>query len=315
MEIYYTTREIEFSPEAVIKADNGVTAYEFQVPAELASWDWKVIYINADGDAYELNLPVVDGVITWELHDSVTVSDGRVAFTLEAKHGEQAWHTKLYSFPVHKSVAHGGTVDDHTYREVEDLVDDAEDAADAAADSAARAETAAEAAEGVRVSFTATAEEITGGVRITVTDQHGTTTADLNDGPPGPQGETGPQGIQGPTGETGPRGETGPQGIQGPQGVPGTSPTVATSSITGGTRVTITDGTGEHSFDVMDGQQGPQGETGPQGQQGIQGVQGPTGPAGYTPVRGTDYWTAADIAAIEADLQTWCDSTILGASS
>ena len=34
------------------------------------------------------------------------------------------------------------------------------------------------------------------------------------------------------------------------------------------------------------------------GAQGPQGPQGETGPAGYTPVRGTDYWTAADQQAI-----------------
>ena len=34
------------------------------------------------------------------------------------------------------------------------------------------------------------------------------------------------------------------------------------------------------------------------GPQGIQGETGPTGAAGYTPVRGTDYWTAEDQQAI-----------------
>ena len=37
---------------------------------------------------------------------------------------------------------------------------------------------------------------------------------------------------------------------------------------------------------------------GPAGPQGIQGETGPTGAAGYTPVRGTDYWTAEDQQAI-----------------
>lgn len=41
--------------------------------------------------------------------------------------------------------------------------------------------------------------------------------------------------------------------IQGPQGEDGFSPTVTTSAIDGGTRVTITDATGDHSFDVMNG--------------------------------------------------------------
>lgn len=38
------------------------------------------------------------------------------------------------------------------------------------------------------------------------------------------------------------------------------------------------------------------------GPQGIQGETGPTGAAGYTPVRGTDYWTAEDQQAIVDDV-------------
>ncbi len=42
---------------------------------------------------------------------------------------------------------------------------------------------------------------------------------------------------------------------------------------------------------------------------GPQGPQGPAGPAGATPVKGTDYWTAADKAEIVqatlAALPTW----------
>ena len=60
------------------------------------------------------------------------------------------------------------------------------------------------------------------------------------------------------------------------------------------------------------GPQGPkgiQGEAGPVGPQGPQGETGPTGAAGYTPVRGTDYWTAEDQQAIVDDvleaLPTW----------
>ena len=49
------------------------------------------------------------------------------------------------------------------------------------------------------------------------------------------------------------------------------------------------------------GAQGPQGKTGPAGPTGPQGEigpQGPQGPMGPAPVRGTDYWTAADKAEI-----------------
>lgn len=86
----------------------------------------------------------------------------------------------------------------------------------------------------------------------------------------GPQGETGPQGPQGEQGE---QGEIGPQGPQGEKGE-----------------------TGDR------GLQGEQGETGPQGPRGETGPQGPQGAAGYTPVRGTDYWTDEDQQSIVADV-------------
>lgn len=68
-------------------------------------------------------------------------------------------------------------------------------------------------------------------------------------------------------------GPQGPQGLQGPTGQTGPQ-----------------------------GPEGPQGPAGDQGPQGPQGIQGPQGPAGYTPVRGTDYWTEEDQAAIVADV-------------
>ncbi len=69
------------------------------------------------------------------------------------------------------------------------------------------------------------------------------------------------KGPKGDQGEAGPQGEPGKDGAQGPQGEPG-----------------------------KDGAQGPQGEP------GKDGTQGPQGAAGYTPVKGTDYWTAEDQA-------------------
>ena len=63
------------------------------------------------------------------------------------------------------------------------------------------------------------------------------------------------------------------------------------------------------------GPAGPQGETGltgpqgPKGDTGEQGLQGDKGNDGYTPVKGTDYWTADDIA----EIQSYIDSQIGGA--
>ena len=85
------------------------------------------------------------------------------------------------------------------------------------------------------------------------------------EGPQGPKGDTGETGPQGPKGDTG---ETGPQGPKGDTGETGS--------------------------------QGPKGDTGETGPQGPKGDTGETGPAGYTPVRGTDYWTSADIATIKS---------------
>lgn len=106
-------------------------------------------------------------------------------------------------------------------------------------------------------------------------------------GAPGVQGETGPQGIQGERGPVGPAGQDGADGqdgapgksayeiavedgysgtieewlesLVGPSGASGFSPIVTTAAITtgtSGTRVTITDLSGSHSFDVMNGQGG-----------------------------------------------------------
>lgn len=96
-------------------------------------------------------------------------------------------------------------------------------------------------------------------------------------GPTGPQGEKGDTGGQGPKGDTG---EPGPQGDPGPKGddgADGFSPTVAVTEIDGGHRMSVTDGTGVKSFDVLDGAKGED---------------------GYTPVRGTDYYTEADKAEL-----------------
>lgn len=82
--------------------------------------------------------------------------------------------------------------------------------------------------------------------------------------------------LQGPEGPQGPKGDTGDPGPQGPKGDTGDT--------------------------------GPRGPTGPAGADGANGPQGPAGENGYTPVRGTDYWTDDDIATIRG----YVDDAILG---
>lgn len=108
-------------------------------------------------------------------------------------------------------------------------------------------------------------------------------------GPVGPQGPQGIQGEKGATGETGatgpagPEGPVGPQGPAGPAGANGTngfSPLVSVSEITGGHSVTITDETGDNTFNVLDGKDGAPGQQGEKGDPGTPGETGATGPAG-----------------------------------
>ena len=110
------------------------------------------------------------------------------------------------------------------------------------------------------------------------------------DGAPGPKGDKGDIGPQGPAGEKGDKGEPGNDGAPGPKGDKGDTGEPGPQGPKGDTG------------DV--GPQGPAGEQGPQGIQGPQGEQGPAGADGYTPVKGTDYFTEADIAAIKEGLAT-----------
>ena len=116
-------------------------------------------------------------------------------------------------------------------------------------------------------------------------------------GPQGIQGERGPQGIKGDTGDRGPQGpkgdqgNTGPQGPQGEQGIQGIQ--------------------GEKGETGPQGIQGPQGPTGATGATGATGERGPQGNDGYTPVRGTDYWTIQDQNSIKADVEAYTDDIIV----
>lgn len=88
------------------------------------------------------------------------------------------------------------------------------------------------------------------------------------------------RGEKGDTGAQGPKGDTGDTGPQGPQGATGAQ-----------------------------GAKGDKGDTGATGAKGDKGDTGAAGADGHTPVKGTDYWTAADKAEIVDDvlaaLPTW----------
>ena len=110
---------------------------------------------------------------------------------------------------------------------------------------------------------------------------------------PGPKGDKGEQGEPGPQGEVGP---AGPQGEQGPQGPKGDIGDIGPQGPAGEQ--------GPKGDKGDTGEQGPQGIQGPKGDQGEVGPQGPAGADGHTPVKGTDYFTESDIAAIKEGLAT-----------
>ena len=68
-----------------------------------------------------------------------------------------------------------------------------------------------------------------------------------------------------------------------------------------GVEITVTNKTGSTSKTVWNGKQG---EQGPKGDKGDKGDTGADGANGKTPVKGTDYWTAADKSAMVSDVLT-----------
>lgn len=117
----------------------------------------------------------------------------------------------------------------------------------------------------------------------------------------GAVGPIGPQGIQGEVGPAGPQGEVGPQGPVGPEGPKGADGTMTFEDLTPEQKASLKGDKGDKGDP---GPQGPKGDTGETGAQGPQGLQGEPGTNGTTPVKGVDYWTAADQTSIINQLKS-----------
>ena len=135
----------------------------------------------------------------------------------------------------------------------------------------------------------------------------------------GETGPIGPQGLQGEVGPAGPQGEIGPQGPVGPEGPKGADGTMTFEDLTPEQKASLKGDKGDKGDtgaagpqgepgpkgDKGDpGPQGPKGDTGETGAQGPQGLQGEPGTNGTTPVKGVDFWTAADQTSIINQLKT-----------
>lgn len=135
----------------------------------------------------------------------------------------------------------------------------------------------------------------------------------------GESGPIGPQGLKGEVGPAGPQGEIGPQGPVGPEGPKGADGTMTFEDLTPEQKASLKGDKGDKGDtgaagpqgepgpkgDKGDpGPQGPKGDTGETGAQGPQGLQGEPGTNGTTPVKGVDYWTAADQTSIINQLKS-----------
>lgn len=118
-------------------------------------------------------------------------------------------------------------------------------------------------------------------------------------GDKGDKGDTGAQGPQGDIGATGAKGDKGDTGAAAGFG----TPTAAVAALAAGATPTVqVSVSGANTAKVFSFSFGiPKGDKGDKGDKGETGA---TGAAGAAPVRGTDYWTAADIATIKSYVDT-----------
>ena len=153
------------------------------------------------------------------------------------------------------------------------------------------------------------------GAEDTGKPSRGATGAKGDTGATGPQGETGPAGPAGPQGPAGAPGKDGADGKPGTAGADGVTPHIGDngnwylgSTDTGKPSRGATGAKGDAGATGPAGPAGPAGAPGKDGANGETWPQGPKGDpgtpgaAGHTPVKGTDYWTAADKQEIVNDV-------------
>lgn len=115
------------------------------------------------------------------------------------------------------------------------------------------------------------------------------------DGSQGPRGEPGAKGDPGEKGDKGDPGEKGDPGPKGDKGEPGEKGDTGAKGDAGATGPAGPAGPQGHAgAPGKDGAPGAPGAQGEKGEKGEKGDPGTPGAAGHTPVKGTDYWTAAD---------------------
>ena len=104
--------------------------------------------------------------------------------------------------------------------------------------------------------ISASVEQTEDGATITITDNSGTTTANVKNGKDGAPGPAGPAGADGGPGPAGADGAPGAPGPAGPAGADGFSPTASVEQTETGATITITDKNGTTTANVRNGKDG-----------------------------------------------------------
>lgn len=203
-----------------------------------------------EGSAYPAVTTRDGDIVSWTVEDSDLVYTGYGEFQLTFSQSGVVVKSYIGRTKIERSIAASGSAPDP----VSDWLTEANTALngipqaidDALAEAKASGEFDGADGQDGADGFSPVVEvsEISGGHRVSVTDAGGTETFDVMNGEDGQDGAPGADGKDGKDGKDGTDGQDGTDGV---------SPTVAITTITGGHRVTITDATGDHSYDVMDG--------------------------------------------------------------
>lgn len=207
-----------------------------------------------------------DGTVTVELTKQTLAADGVVDadIVISSASGEEL---STVSFKIEVEKAPSGSLADskNEMLVLQKLIDDSEAALE-------KLGNVKDGKDGV--SPTVSTAATTGGTKVTITDAKGSHEFVVKDGAKGADGSNGKDGTNGKDGADGKPGATGADGV---------TPHIGDN---GNWYIGSTD-TGKPS-------RGATGAKGSDGANGKDGAQGEKGADGKTPVRGTDYWTAAD---------------------
>lgn len=258
--------------------ENDVEVLHLVLPEKYNDFNKKIVFITPDGVVWDL----IDGD-TYTIKRAITQYE-KVDFYIWLTKGEQDFRSVERTLILNKNHRVDGEVTPEEQTDMERVI--------------AILESEITKVDNLDIDVNKVGNTTT----ITLTDKYGNEkSVEILDGQNGVNGQDGKDGKDGKDGQTGATGATGATG----NGISSITKT-GTSGLTDTYTILYTNGNST-TFDVKNGEKG---ETGQNGADGKDGTNGSNGQDGYTPVRGTDYWTSADIAYIEQYCANYIDTNI-----